>query len=334
MKSSKFFKAILPGIFLPPIIGTTPLIVHIDSEIFGPFTQHESPQPYLSYRVRVNRDLHHAYEEIQAYDKEDKDVIWRMHSMYHDIEADKEFISNLLLPTNDIMRKSGCKLSFVIREDDKIVFIKSFKIYSDQIETIDPTEYSNLECKLLPRRYQFIDGEPYLFSDSFFFDDFYDYFSFDYYYRLNISQYYFRYSENGTLTYSTANLIMPDPQDCFSGLIIKNGEEIKIPLTLYQDEKSNICLKFSSKFYVNKQNLLMSMTKKDGYSQTSHFYFPINKKEEATKQRFIFEITGFGRDKTTLRWETKLLDVPYLIGDCAHSEYCVVGGVKWWAIIC
>ena len=152
-----------------------------------------------------------------------------------------------------------------------------------------------------------------------------DYIDNDYYYRLDIARNYFLYPNDFALAYKSAKLRFNDSDYVFPYYTHQSNGDIEIPLYLYING-DRVCFGFGKTFYVNKRTLDISDTYQSGWITTPSFYLPINGRKKFNGTILYFELNELGYDKIStiipLRYE---LDRT-IVGVCADSDYCVVGG--------
>ncbi|MCD8204743.1 MAG: hypothetical protein LUC16_02845 [Coprobacillus sp.] len=85
----------------------------------------------------------------------------------------------------------------------------------------------------------------------------------------------------------------------------------------------------SDKYYVNKSTLEMYSGAKplsDNYQETTSFYIPRGKQEEAANNEYILVFEGVGYNKATLyKYLTYYTSKEHFGANCVTSEYCIIG---------
>ena len=143
----------------------------------------------------------------------------------------------------------------------------------------------------------------------------------DYYHKIKLSD----YKINIDSTYK-------DFLDCEPSLIIKNVDgvfndiaktkSVEFPLSL-KETSTGVTLQLKDKLYVDKQTLLLSKTKKEGYVETKHIYLPRNEMRNQDKFTGYLVFQNFGIDKSLLRHDFSFNALKNIVGDCQNSQFCI-----------
>ena len=120
---------------------------------------------------------------------------------------------------------------------------------------------------------------------------------------------------------------------CNPTLIIKNvngvfddvsGANSSVGFTLNPKEtKNGFSFELADDLYVNKETLLLSSTRKEGYVKTKHIYLPRNEMRVQDRYDAYFVFENFGINHDLLYYRFELMATKNTFGDCRNSEYCI-----------
>ena len=230
------------------------------------------------------------------------------------------------LPVKDYLTSAGftCVIQ-VINSSNTVLQELSFDIKPIPKTTINVNDYLSSYCSF-DRTIIDPDRSTRNPQERFMFDNFLDYFDVDNYYRLKLNNQKMTYACYKVFPGGKAYLHFIDNDHLFPDLDDKRKvPEVLIPLRIIND--GGIYFDFPTNMYVNPQSLSMSLEAKPGYKLTNYFYLPINSRSKLVDRKFTLVVKDFGHNKTNFNWDIYYTNTRDLIGDCANSDYCVVGEV-------
>lgn len=243
----------------------------------------------------------------------------------HNLIKNESYYLTFTLPFHSSLTDNGLKVTIeFLRDDNSVLESFSFKIKSIKETTINPKDYINQsfiieDIVVDPDDYYHVNSEKIKFDQTL------DYFNVDNYYRLSLSDTFITYQCGKDFPGCTAHLHFTDYMKIFPYL--DSDDEIptfEIPLRTIT-ENNGVFFAFPPVMYVKPSTLEMSLEARPGFQSTSFFYLPKNKCEALLDQLFVIDVANFGYGKTSFRWEMRYTNNNRLIGDCSHSDYCVIG---------
>jgi len=315
-------------ILAPSFLAALPVTKYqFSSTVYGPFSLYHENQNLVISVSSTSLLNQEVYGQITILNENNQSISQsKSNNVVISKYQTKTMIISLL--TQFFLGSDGMKVVFnlIDANNSNVLVTSKFDIYPTKVETFDPTDYSQSEISLFSTCFEFVNSGVVAHQEQFIFDDFLDYFLIDTYYRLLISQYRFRYQFFSELIYENAYLILPDIFATFSSISPNDLGQIIIPLFLSKEEQ-NYVIKFPENMFVNPKTLEMSLTPKDEYLNTKYFYLPPNHLKDLHGTEFTFVIKGLGANQLTFLWTTSFLAYQGLIGSCADSDYCVIGGI-------
>ena len=235
------------------------------------------------------------------------------------------YISQYTIPSRLYFDENGCyiSLSFYAENgelyDQKGWYIKpvtpSIDIYPENyINT--PYTAENIYTSLTLRSYLSL-------NETFQFPDYIDYFNIDVYHRLTLDSISFQYTSLRAFSYSGASLTYYDFDNVFPYIEHDNQHRISVPLSISMNNKT-ASFSYRDVMWVHPKTLQMSLTEKEGFVRTRHFYMPVNKKSYLLEEKMQITVWEAGGSKNDIHYELSYLASRDLIGDCNNSDYCVV----------
>ena len=314
---------ILSSVFLPSGFFDPDIIFFSDD--FGPL-EYANNDFDLNFKITAkNKDIK-GYVQCDGFYNGKKMFTSKSSSV--DLYKGQSSNLNVKICTKDYLTYEGLDIKTSFIDTKSSVTYTAFlqKILPYKSQTFNPIkeDYNN---KLNPTVFSLGRSIEYSKKESFDFSDCQEYFLRDQYLKLDLSQFTFRYNHVHDLTYSSASFVIRDIYDCFDYISKDENKEFSIPLKIFK-RNSKMLMSFLKTMYVNEKTLQMSLIPRDGFKETSSFFFPINKQQEVMKDEFKMSLIGLGDNKTNFIWNCSMNTVTNFLGDCSNSEYCIIGGVK------
>lgn len=245
----------------------------------------------------------------------------------HSVKKNVDYSLTFTLPFKSALTKRGLNIVIdFLNSSNESLQNFSFNIKPIQPTRINPKDYLNdyysvSDIIVDPDNYKTVASEQYKF------DSFIDYFNVDNYYRLRLDNIIITYSSVLECPPGLAHLHFVDYLKLFPYL--DNNEEVPtfdVPLTVTRT-KSSTNFNFPSNMYVKPKSLEMSLVARPGFVTTKYFYLPINHCSDLLDQTFTIVVDKFGHNQNSFSWDVRYINNRNLIGDCANSDYCVVGEI-------
>lgn len=326
----KFKLALLPVYLLSPVTKGSVTIINNNSIAFnfktmGPFVEYNDDVS-LSGTLSVTKSYSGLRERISIAEDED-DYSYFYTTASHSMTSRKSRTVTFNLPLSSMLSEYGIRgVVEVLNSSGDVLLNRPFYLMPVSPKTINVSKFLNKDYNVDDVIVNITNYNLY-HRESYSFTEFLDYFNVDTYYQLDISQLKMSYTcfesfpgANGVLHFVDYNHLFPYIDDN------NDVPEVDIPIRIYQ-KKKEICFDFPEIMYVNKKTLEMSLVARPGFLPTSHFYLPINKKDQLLDQVFTLQVTDFGFGKTSFNWNMRYLNSRGLVGDCSDSDYCVIGEV-------
>ncbi len=229
-----------------------------------------------------------------------------------------------ILPLSDFLSNNGMYCEIRI-ENYNHTLVASFPFTLFPIvtnKTINAKDYIKKTFEVDNIKYRFMMSGLNKEKETISFPNYLSYLNIDQYYKLDLSSVYFS-SNVKEITYTSALMSFYDFDNIFPYLA-HFLNKVFIPLNIVKKDKY-LTFEYKNEFYVNPKNCQMSLTPKDGFVLTKHFYLPVNEKNKMLDEKISIDISGFGVGKTNIKWSLEYLASYNLIGDCDTSQYCIVG---------
>ena len=146
------------------------------------------------------------------------------------------------------------------------------------------------------------------------------------YYYLDITKFKFTYNSLSCPTILKATLKMVDRSRLFPNLA--PNRVVFLPLKININKNKEVYFSFANQLFVNPNSLSMSNRNLPGYIATNKFYLPRKGSKLFDKYKIEFIIDEIGVNKSNFRCTLNYFYNKNLLGDCANSDFCVVGGVS------
>ena len=307
--------------FIDPI---TPISITIDADSFGPYVAFQEDS---TITFKVNCTGSSICSEKFSCGPSQNDIRYSYKTESH--VSGSTYKCKVTLPTYMYLSESGmyCRIQ-VLGSDGRVVKTLSFTIYPITTnQTINPQDYISKQYTINYARYSISRDRFSSTSEKYSFPDYLDFLNIDTYYRLDLSGVHFNCSPIGTYSYESAYLEISDYHSIFPYLFHDNNHFVHIPLKITSNG-SKRSFSFANTMYVHPKTLEMSMFLIDGFVPTRYFYLPVNKKKEMQEERVIVSIKHGGYAKSNITWDLSYLANNNVIGRCADSDYCIVGGIN------
>ena len=316
---------LLIAFLIDPIIPIDPIVqgIVISTDYFGPFTAYQENVD-LNIKITSN-DKGYFYERFTC-GPSYEDIRYAITSDNHQINKSYNYVVNL--PTYMLLSNNGlyCTLSVT---SIKMEYTRKFQFCIKPItfgHNIDPSKYTTNSYSISETYYRILGGKLSSYSETYSFPDFLDYLNIDTYYRIDLSGVTFNCGPViKDYAYESASMKISDYQNIFPYLTHDENHYVSIPL-IVTNNKTKKGFAFANNMYVHPKTLEMSLIERSNFVQTRHFYLPVNKKKEMLEENIQIIIRGGGAAKSNLTWNLSYLATGNYLGNCANSDYCVVGG--------
>lgn len=304
--------------------------IDIDSDIYGPFLEHESGEHSFTIRFRqsnIYKTVNDVTIHLQVFNQANGRIVLTRY--FRNLTVQKRLYTSITftLPISSYLNSSGLRIVMDLASsdgnyDDSYDFI----LYPyKEGGSYNLNQYVNKKLVLKGTTFQFKSGALRCYDSTFKFSNYVDYFYIDRYYRLTLNQFNFTYEGFHPLTYEEAYFCIEHPPECFSHLFNDEGKVV-IPLEIINSSGTTYSFRFKSGLYVNRKTLDMSLYYiNSDYVATTYFYLPHNCNEEVLGSRFNFYVNGVDTQEVSFHWYSIYNTDHQLLGDCANSDYCIVG---------
>lgn len=204
------------------------------------------------------------------------------------------------------------------------VIDKTFTLFPILHQDIISTDYRYKDLIIKDRCFEFKSNKTFINTETISFKDTVESIGLDENNALDFSELYF--------TYDCGDELIKNDTDKYFVIESTVDNEIfvnKIPLILnYDNTSKEVTFSFKNPLYVNPNSLDMSLEEKSGYVQTDKYYVSNNKFKVMQKSKIYILLNSLGRNDINVTIPLSFDNGANLLGECANSDYCVVGGIK------
>lgn len=190
---------------------------------------------------------------------------------------------------------------------------------------VETTFYPNEDNYFLSLPYNYVELKNGVYTskrDRFIFHGFTSVIEDEYYYYLDLSSLWFE-SEN-PFEYDSISLLIRRSGTLYNLLSYSTFLDYRlVPLNVIE-VSSQYRFAFASPLYVEPNSLLMSVTPRNGFLETTKFFFPRNyySSEKDIDMRIIIRKAGY--NQFDIQYNFIYFSNLRYIGDCRNSQYCIM----------
>ena len=304
--------------------------IRINSDTIGPFEKNEETSVKVNIVFNVSSAFNARFRVLVKIEEDFYYTCYSSATFYTAIGSLYTFSYNF--PTQYLSEEKPLLISYrIYNEDSSLNNIRKQLDFSIQLIKSKTVNIDKLEDKKYigePYSLKIINNKIIYNRDEFDFSYLGDDISEEKYLYIDFNKVKFKYLNEIPFSYSSVTATFIDYYNSFPYLN-KFNQFTLLNLDLgFNKDNQLYFIKLADGYYVDPLTLMMSANKQDGFVETNTFFLPKNKQDILDGMAINFNFNDFGYAKNRYYFSLKYYYGNTILGDCATSDFCIVGEHK------